>query len=132
MNAVFVDTSAFLALLVSDDAKHARAARAFEALAIDETALISSSYVLIETYALLQRRVGLDATLAMRDAIAPLIDIVWVGRSIHDAALDRLVRSAQRKLSLVDCTSFEIMARQGLQQVFTYDKHFSQEGFGVL
>ncbi|MCK5796883.1 MAG: VapC toxin family PIN domain ribonuclease, partial [Deltaproteobacteria bacterium] len=107
-------------------------ARAFEALATNEIALISSSYVLIETYALLQRRVGLDATLSMRDAIAPLIDVVWVGRSIHDAALDRLIRSAPRKLSLVDCASFEIMDRQGLRRAFTYDKHFSQEGFTVL
>jgi predicted nucleic acid-binding protein len=76
MNEVLVDTSAFLALLVSDDRRHREARRAFEKLAAAAAALRSSSYVLVETYALLQRRFGFAAVEAMRSDIAPLITIM--------------------------------------------------------
>src|SRR5262245_7692646 len=60
-DAVYVDTSAILALLISSDAAHARAGRAFDKLAAEQTSLLTSSYVLVETSALVGRRAGLAA-----------------------------------------------------------------------
>lgn len=118
--------------MVADDRKHAAARAAFEELAASEAALISSSYVLVETYALLQRRIGVDAVTAMKERLAPLVEITWVGRSLHDAGLDRLVDAGRKKLSLVDCVSFEIMKRRHIDRAFAYDRHFEGEGFALV
>ena len=60
MNAVFADTSALLALLGAMDQNHAGAERAFATLRGRHASLVSTSFVLDETYALVGRR--LDST----------------------------------------------------------------------
>jgi predicted nucleic acid-binding protein len=40
--------------------------------------------------------------------------------------------SARRRLSLVDCTSFEVMRRLGITSAFAIDRHFVEQGFEVL
>ena len=53
---VFVDTSAFYAVLDRDDANHAAAEEAWRALLGEPATLLTTNYVLVETAALLQRR----------------------------------------------------------------------------
>lgn len=132
MTAVFVDTSAAYALLVSTDSNHARAARTFAALAERKARLWTSSYALVETYALLGHRVGLDAVAAFRIDFAPLLDVVWVDAKLHDAALDLLLERDSRKLSLVDAVSFLVIKRRDMEEVFTYDRDFAREGVSVI
>jgi predicted nucleic acid-binding protein len=48
------------------------------------------------------------------------------------AAMSALLAANRRTLSLVDCTSFEIMRESGLDTVFTFDAHFSEQGFKVI
>lgn len=132
MSEVFVDTSALLALLVSDDRRHVEARDAFDRLERGLVALCSSSYVLVESYALLQRRIGLDAVRVMREHLAPLLQIVWVDRELHDAALERVLVDQRRQVSLVDAVSFQIMARRGIPRAFAYDQHFVEAGFQLV
>jgi len=128
---VFVDTSAFYALLVRSDDRHGDARRAFATLMADEAVLVTSSYVLVETYALLGRRIGLDAVAAFRDGFAPLLDVTWVDATAHDAALEDLLDRGTRDLSLVDLVSFAVMRGRGIDQAFAFDGHFEQEGFAT-
>ena len=51
MSRVFVDTSAIMALLIAGDEHHTRARRSFDRLQATDTELVSTSYVLLETYA---------------------------------------------------------------------------------
>ena len=46
--------------------------------------------------------------------------------------MEALLVVNHRKLSLVDCASFETMRRLGIQKVFTFDRHFADQGFQVL
>ena len=55
---VFVDTSALMALLDADEARHAEAVQTWRRLLDDDHRLITSNYVLVEAYALVQRRLG--------------------------------------------------------------------------
>jgi predicted nucleic acid-binding protein len=61
MTAVFVDTSAILAFLSPTDAHHQSARAVFEHLRERDAPLFTTSYVLVETYALLDRRFGRDS-----------------------------------------------------------------------
>ncbi len=130
--SVFVDTSAFLAVLNSADINHKTAERRWLRLMNSEEKCHTSNYVVLETSALLQNRIGLNALRAFHDAVLPILNIYWIDEAIHNAALSALFISGRRGLSLVDCASFEIMRAAGIREAFTYDKHFKELGFTIL
>ncbi len=132
MTAVFVDTSGLLALLNAKDGNHARAGRAFANLRARQASLVSTSFVLVETYALVGRRLGLEAVRSFRADFAPLIDVVWVDEALHNAGLDLLLDRRKRLLSLVDAVSFITMRQGNVAEAFAFDPHFEQEGFSLV
>ncbi len=132
MMAVFADTSGLLALLNAKDRDHAQAARAFAKLHAERAPLVSTSYTLVETYALIGRRLGLEAVRGFRSDFAPLLEIVWVDDALHEAGLDLLLDRRRRRLSLVDAVSFAVMRQRRLSQAFAFDPHFEQEGFSLV
>jgi len=129
VSAVFIDTSAFLALLDADDAGHRRARNAWSDLLGSDTILITSNYILVETFALVQNRLGMEAVRVFQEDIVPLLDIRLVDATAHAAAVSALLVAGRKRLSLVDCSSFEIMHRSGIRQAFTLDRHFREQGF---
>lgn len=129
MRAVFVDTSAAFALLVSSDARHEAARRSFERLSSTATPLLTTSYVLIETAALLGRRVGLDAVRRFHEDLVPLFEVVWVDDSLHYTGLGRLLEGRSQDLSLVDAVSFVVMRNRDVEVAFAFDGHYDDEGF---
>jgi predicted nucleic acid-binding protein len=129
VNRVFVDTSAILALLVSEDRNHHSALEKFNRLRAENKILVCNSYILVETYAIVGRRMGLDAVTAFRDKFAPLLSITWVDEELHEAGLDRFLAAKKRQLSLVDAVSFIQMMRQNIQFAFSFDAHFSEQEF---
>lgn len=132
MNAVFADTSGLFALLSTTDDNHARAKRAFGNLRARQALLVSTSYVLVETYALVGRRLGLDAVRSFRADFAPLIDVVWVDETLHNAGVDLLLDRRKRLFSLVDAVSFIVMRQRRVAEAFAIDPHFEQEGFSPI
>ena len=132
MNAVFVDTSGLLALLNPKDDNHPGASGAFARLRVRQAPLVSTSFVLVETYALLGRRFELDAVQRFREDFAPLVDVVWVDEALHDAGLDLLLSRRARRLSLVDAVSFVVMRRRKIDDAFAFDPHFEQAGFTLV
>ena len=129
---MFLDTSAAFALLVSSDTNHQRAVESFGRLEARSATLVTTSYVLVETYALLGRRVGPEPVQAFRDDFEPLLEAVWVDRELHERGLGLLIERGKEDLSLVDAVSFLVIPRQGVEEVFAYDRHFEQEGFALL
>lgn len=131
--SVFVDTSAILAAMNIDDIRHAAAARTWSELVESSENLVTSNYVILETLSLLQRRFGAGTARKFAEDAVPVIEIVWVDRPLHDAALvAALTYDGKRSPSIVDCVSFEIINRAGIKKAFAYDKHFEQRGFAVI
>ena len=126
---VFADTSALFALMVRDDQMHARAKENFAHFAKHGFRLATSSYVLLETIALLQHRIGLNAVQDFQARIFPLLDIVWVNAEWHARAMQRVILESRKNLSLTDCLSFEIMEAREIREAFSFDKHFEEKGF---
>ncbi len=129
MSRVFIDTSAIYALLVRTDRRHPEAHKAFDKLRARGDVLICTSYVLVETYALLARRVGRAAVRVFRTDIEPLLDIVWVDRDLHETGLDHWLQSRRRRSSLVDAVSFAVIRRHAVDEAFAFDRDFEREGF---
>ena len=128
---VFVDSSALYAQLDPDDRHHAASVGAFDDLVRRER-LLTHSYALLETTALVQARLGLDAAATLLRELVPLLEIVWVDAGIHDAATTALLAAGRRETSLVDWTSFEIMRRAGIERAFAFDRDFSRQGFKLI
>ena len=126
---VFADTSALFALLVHDDFMHVRARANFEYFVQNKTRLFTSSYVLLETLTLLQRRVSLEAVWDFDRKILPVLDVVWADKEWHGRALQRLHVERDRNLSLTDCLSLEIMEAREIKTAYTFDRHFTERGF---
>ena len=128
----FVDTSAFYAVLDADDRNHAQADRQWAALLGEQTTLVTTSYILVETLALLQHRLGLGAARAFHEDVYPLLRVEWVGARAHEAAMGVVLSAQRRHLSLVDCVSFDVMRSLVVRRVFTFDPHFAEQGFDCL
>lgn len=129
---IFIDTAAFLAVLNFNDQFHLSARQTWAEILSSDSPLFSSNYVTLETTALLQHRFGLEAVRLFESDILPVVEIVWVDETIHKQGMSALLAANRRNLSLVDCTSFEIMRQVRLDGVFTFDSHFQEQGFETI
>jgi predicted nucleic acid-binding protein len=129
---VFIDTSALLAVLDADDANHKAARPFWEGIVAVGDTLVVHNYVLVETSALVLRKLGLEALRVLERDIVPILHIVWITRDIHNSAVSAQLVASRRSLSLVDCTSFEIMRRSGIRKAFSFDRHFKEHGYDLL
>jgi predicted nucleic acid-binding protein len=127
--STFVDTSAFYALMDRSDQNHGDAARGWAFLLENDAELHTSNYVVVETFALLQSRLGFDAAKLWDRDIASLVEISWTDGSIHSLAHELWLSLGRRKLSFVDCVSFVTMRYHKIERVLGFDRHFAEQGF---
>jgi predicted nucleic acid-binding protein len=129
---IFVDTSAFYALMDGDDAEHSRALKLWEGEPPGEGILVTTNYVVFEAMALFQARLGMAAIRMFHDAVLPLVRVEWIDEIVHGQAVSAFISADRRGLSLVDLSSFVTMRRLGIRSAFTFDRHFRQYGFETL
>jgi uncharacterized protein len=129
---ILVDTAALYALIDSADPNNRRATTTMQDLQVSGESLLTHEYVVVETTALLQRRLGLDAVRSLIDDLLPLIEIAWVDEPMHAEAREALLAAGRRTVSLVDWVSFLVMRRHGVRRAFTFDQDFEVEGFELL
>ena len=128
---VFVDTSAFYAVLDGDDDRHARARRIWAVLLDSGTMLVTTNYIAVETCALLQNRLGVDAVRTFSEDVLAAVEVRWITPEQHASAMSSVVAANRKKLSLVDCASFLAMRGGGLRRAFAFDRHFTEQGFSL-
>ena len=126
---VFADTSGLFALLANNDYMHIRAREKFAYFAGHSVKLVTSSFVLVETIAFLQRPIGLAPFHDFNAKILPLLEVIWVDGKWYKRATQRLFARNNRDVSLVDCLSFEIMESLEIKYAFAFDSHFEENSF---
>ena len=125
---IFLDTSAIYAWVDSADANHAAAVERLEAILNEEEELLTHNYVLLESVALLQARLGhLAASKFAKDSAAFVVE--WVDHDLHASAIREWKKSVKRRLSLVDHVSFLVMKRRNVATAFAFDPDFKTAGF---
>jgi len=127
--SVFVHTSFLVALLDEDDQRSTTAGGLWRHASAAGGSVFTTNYVVLESCAVLQRRLGVPAVRRLtREILAP-VQIEWVTRIDHGRAVDALITAARRELSLVDCVSFEVMRRLDVSECLAFDRHFDEQGF---
>jgi len=129
---IFADTSALLAVLDANDEKHPSAKAQWEQLISEDASLACTNYILVETFALAQRRLGMSAVRSLQEDVLPVIAVEWVDAQTHASGVSALLIAGRRDLSLVDCVSFETMRRLGIDTAFAFDRDFTDQGFSTI
>lgn len=128
---IFLDTSAIYAWADAGDPNHAAAVRRLKALLAGGHALLTHNYVLVESTALVQARLGVAAAVKLAHDSAAFV-IEWVDEDLHALATQELERARKRQLSLVDHVSFQVMRRRQIDTAFAFDPDFVTAGFRLV
>ena len=128
-----VDTSAYFALLDTDDTNHQQARTISARLIAEGWRLFTTSFVLAETHALLLNRLSQQiATRFLRDMEDSPTTLVWVTPRDVERAKAIIYQYTDKDFSLTDAASFAVMERLRLPTAFSFDRHFAQYGLTVL
>jgi predicted nucleic acid-binding protein len=125
---IFVDTSALYALMDANDKNHERAGAAWTAWLDQPLQFATSNYVLLESVALIQHRLGMQAVRAFCEELTPVLRMHWIDAELHATAFRMVMAVGQRDFSLVDATNVELMHRLGTRTIFAFDCHYPTQG----
>jgi predicted nucleic acid-binding protein len=128
MKTVFVDTSGFYAFLDPSDPFHDQAHDCFLRAEREGWQLVTTNYVVHESWAIIQGRLGWEAVEAWRNRLVSRCKIVWVDEPLHAMGEARCRQARERRLSLTDCVSLEVMQRSGINEAVARDDHFERRG----
>jgi len=132
MTGVFADTVGLLALWDQSDQWHPPAKAAFEKLTAKRAVLWTTTYVLLETANAAARRPYRPAVDRLRQALESAHTLVTPTESDWAEAWTAYARGETGSAGVVDHTSFIVMGRLRLTEVFGNDQHFRTAGFHTL
>jgi len=128
---IFVDTSAWIALVDKDDSHHKEAASSYPLLLKNHRNLITSNFVIAETYIIILNELGHKLAIDFLEKLkaSPRILKIYSNEDIEAEAEPILVKYSDQDFSYTDAVSFVIMKRQKIRKAFSFDKHFVIAGF---
>lgn len=132
---IFVDTSAWIALVDESD-RHHREAKAYYEQQIRQMGveLITSDYIIDETLTLIRYRMGMLFAQRFWNSIEQarsqnILRTIWVGQKTWQEAVALFFRYADQRFSFTDCTSFALLSQEPVDAVFSFDRDFVVAGF---
>jgi hypothetical protein len=128
---VFVDTSAWIALLNINDTLHIRAEEVKIRLQEQRVRLITTNFVLIEVADALCKPSLRRKTIEFIDFLRQVrnLEIIPVSESLLQAGWLLYSQRLDKDWGLTDCISFVVMIQENITEAFTSDRHFVQAGF---
>ncbi len=129
---LLADTSALLALVLADDSHHEAAKRFVRKN--PQARFVMTELILNEVVTRVRTRADAARAVAFADDVlrSRRYDVVFVDAELLRGALAQMRRLADKRLSLTDCASFELMERLGLDGAFTFDRDFRDCGYRIL
>lgn len=129
--SILVDAGAWYALADASD-RHHPAARSFYQERAGRASFVTTDLILAESWTLLRWRLGRQVALTFWQTLR---DLGWPVLTAEPADLEAAWRIAQRypdqDFSFVDCTTFALMERHGIQDAFAFDAHFLVYRYGL-
>ncbi|MGO8759850.1 MAG: type II toxin-antitoxin system VapC family toxin [Terracidiphilus sp.] len=125
--SLFVDTSIWYAAVDSSDRDNNRA----KAILKSDEPLVISDLILVEAWMLLSRRLGREVAERFWGGLREsAVAIETVGPADLEAAWQIGISWRDQDFSIVDCTSFAVMRRLGIERAASLDDHFAVYRFG--
>jgi predicted nucleic acid-binding protein len=120
---LFVDTSAFLAIENRHDAHHLKALSFRDSCLKAGKKLITSDYVLDESYTIIRLRAGHHIAVQFGEALrsSQLLHVEFNTPEMMEKAWQLFKTFGDHDFSFTDCTSFILMERLHIRIAFTFD-----------
>jgi uncharacterized protein len=132
---IFVDTSAWLALVDAHDRNHSSAVRVARRVARGEFGKqATTNYVLAESLTIIRRHLGTEAAVKFASSLETSgeVRVFWIEPVHHREAVELMSKRPDKQWSMFDCTSFVVMRSLGMDSAFAYDDDFRQAGFATV
>lgn len=128
---VFVDTAAFIGILIDKDENHQSAIESMRDLRAKKARLLTTEAVLFELAGALSAVEFRARAISFIDTLRSLssFEIFPTNGELFENALRLYRERPDKEWSLTDCASFVVMKERGINTAFTSDKHFEQAGF---
>lgn len=132
MTRLLIDTGALLAMMLTGDRHHPQAARFVRDQ--PHARFLLTNLVLAEVVTRLRARAGArPAAGAGRKLLeSARYEVLFADESLIRGGLARLEQFQDKRLSLTDCVSFEVMDRFRLPAAFAFDRDFRDCGYRMV
>jgi predicted nucleic acid-binding protein len=129
---LLADTGALLALLVRNDRYHSVAVEFVRTH--PHARFLLTNLILSELVTRVRARTSAGQAAAAGRSLLEgrRYEVLFVDAPLISSALARMEQFADKRLSLTDCVSFELMDRIGIDQAFTFDRDFRDCGYTIL
>lgn len=125
---IFLDSSVIYAGADERDARCDEANRLIADAMADGDPIVTHNYVILESLALLHRRLGRASAVRCQEQISQF-EVTWVDPALHARAFEDFRQRPSRRVSFVDCVSFALMRARGVRKALAFDDDFRAEGF---
>ncbi len=136
-NKIFIDTSAWLALIIEAEPKHKLVDAIIKEVLKQGAAMFTSNDVINETFTRLLTHLGYKKTenfykLFWENIQKSLLIQLWADEIIQEEAWQVIKKFRDHKLSFTDATSVVLMKRFNIDSIVTLDSDFIKIGLPVL
>lgn len=127
---MIVDTGAWYAVADSAD-RHHEDARRFYLASAPEGRFVTTDLIVAETWTLLGSHMGRAAAVMFWETLRVTRTPILTLEAVDLEAAWHIVHAfADQTFSFVDCTTFALMERLGIDEAFAFDAHFLVYRFG--
>lgn len=135
VQAIFIDTPAWVALFSPNDRNHGRARLLWKEMIDSDWSLCTTNWTLYEAVTFLSCRLGRHDRATQLLSFAENITVLSADE-VEEEAINTFNDHGDKRWSMVDCANFHALRRHGCRQAFAFDKNFQQAqeefGFNVL
>ena len=131
---VFVDSGAWIAIVIERDQWHQLAVRQYRDIARESTHLVTTNLVIAESYIMVRLGGGHAAAMRFLESVrsSPRVEVVRSDGGIESEAESILGRFSDQTFSFTDAVSFSLMRSRQIIEAFTFHRHFVIAGFQAI
>jgi predicted nucleic acid-binding protein len=134
---VFIDTSAWIAIVDKDQRYHDSAQEYFKHLLEKNAKIITNNIVIDEAITWLKENKGSEVASSFLSIIDESVITInlrvdWISRRVRKLSLNQYLKSKDTMLQLSDNYKLETLRRKNADLVFTYNDSFRGFGFPVM
>jgi predicted nucleic acid-binding protein len=129
---LLADTSALIALFLPDERNHRRAADFGRRK--PEPGFVLTELIFGELATRLRALAGVHRAVEIANDLlrSSRYQLVFTDLELLNGGLAKMARLSDKRLSLTDCVSFELMEKLGVPAAFAFDRDFRDCGFEMV
>ena len=127
---IFADSSAFFALQDSES-KEEEPLKKF--ILENHPSLVTTDFVFAESISLMTKRIGKYKGIDWGKDVfsSSVVRLIYLDEDLKREAWTLYCKFKDKDFDFIDATSFVFCKKNGIKEVLTLDRHFSQMGFHV-